>query len=231
MKELLLCLLACSLGGACAGMVILLLKHWLRDKLSPAWHCYVWLAMMILLLLPVSVRLPEASASPAPTISQTVPLEVAQEPLEKTEKPAVPPVQNIKPAENSQPQREKFQFPHWGWTALVTIWLLGVMIFLGRKWKDYRSFRKGLENHSYQPDEKTLALLQQAEAQIGILHPLELKISILPVPPMLVGIFKPTLFLPEEALNQHQLSLIFIHELTHYHYGDLFYKGVAFACA
>ena len=105
------------------------------------------------------------------------------------------------------------------------------MIFLGRKWKDYRSFRKGLENHSYQPDEKTLALLRQTEAQIGILHPLELKISSLPVPPMLVGIFKPTLFLPEEALNQHQLSLIFIHELTHYHYGDLFYKGVAFACA
>lgn len=42
--------------------------------------------------------------------------------------------------------------------------------------------------------------------------------------PLLVGVLRPTLYLPKEAYREEEYRLIFAHELSHYMSGDLIYK-------
>lgn len=257
MKEWILCLLACSLGGAFAGVLILLLKRWLKDKLSPLWHCYIWLLMMVLLLVPISIQWPDLpekaveapiySEAPAQTTQQATPSvktesivtetptrnstanivivpQSQQSAVENSAKPVV-----TEKNEETTVEKKSFSltFPDWGWTVLGIIWLAGAMVFFGRQLWSYHDFSRRLHRNSDAPNPETTALLRQVEQELGIHRPVKLAVTTLPVSPMLVGITRPVLYLPETALEQRQLRLVFLHELTHYRWGDLLYKAAA----
>ncbi len=274
MKVLLFCLLACTAAGAAAGLLILLLKKFLRDKLSPQWHCYVWLLMMVLLLVPVLVK-PELPQLKLPEFPQVAPIHVEQEKADEILKtppsPSAPPVTMVEPstlptyedleeifyqqmdietywmeaAPSPLPEQSEYEpirplpieeesalttkliFPDWGWNLLLVLWLGGTVILLTKQWLDYRCFSKALRENSYEADDEDELILREVEQELGIRRPVKLAVTALPVSPMLVGLWKPTLYLPDESLNPRQLSLIFIHELTHYRYHDLFYKELA----
>ena len=237
MINLILCLEACTISGALAGLLILLLKKLLGDRLSPQWHCYVWIVMMVLLLVPIAVKFPElpltvpelveVQRTPEPKPLQEVELIVEPSPRyessELVEIPQYPQpvVENVTPT----PERSFSLLDYW-WELLTLIWLGGVLLFFGKQLVGYRAFRKQLLDHSHGADEESLRLLRQCEEQLQILHPVELAITDLSITPMIVGWKKPTLFIPK-GLEPQKLSLIFVHELTHYRYGDLFYKLMA----
>ncbi|MBQ8599527.1 MAG: hypothetical protein IJ411_05370, partial [Oscillospiraceae bacterium] len=267
MKELLLCLLACTLAGAWAGTLILLLKKLLKDRLSPLWHCYVWLVVMALLLIPLPTvtraetipngeilfvesdptYVPEQELretelvveqeirESAPVVEQetahSVPTteisQISQTPVEKSAGEESVSVSENKSVEKSVGFAFRFVFPDWGWTVLGLLWLGGAVFFLSNHLLNYRRFVSKLNHTSCPAKEATLRLLKETEEELGIRHPVELAVTLLPITPMIVGLRNPTLYLPEEELSEEQMKLIFIHELCHYKYGDLYYKELA----
>ncbi len=276
MKIVLLCLLACTAAGTAAGLLILLLKKLFRDKLSPAWHCYVWLLVMAFFIIPVLVK-PELPAIEFPKW-ELPQFEQTEDNLPHTDLSPSPqhPVESIKPVqpvknETSSPSSNNFHRDDyvgsdvsgedtlWNFSdpvnitdslfesmitdsqvknrseelyvfalgMLVFIWLGGSICFLGKQWCLYHSFIKALKENSQEADEEEKLILKQVEESLGIRRPVKLAHTSLPISPMLVGIRQTTLYLPKESLSPRQLSLVFIHELTHYRYCDLIYKEAA----
>ncbi len=294
MKTALLCLLACTAAGTAAGLLILLLKKLFRDKLSPIWHCYVWLLVMTFFMVPVlikpelpKIQLPQWEQSKLDMTEEKSQSEYLQAPQFSMESTKPVDTEQSKPAqsaknETSSPlldnsQRDEhvdsdvsaeesswyfvdpvnvtdpifealfaasqeknkseenyataklsaFVFPVWGWQVLVLIWLGGSICFLGKQWYLYYSFTKALKEHSEEASEEEKMLLKQVEESLSIRRPVKLARTSLPISPMLVGIRRSTLYLPKENLSPRQLSLVFVHELTHYRYHDLLYKELA----
>jgi len=243
MKFFLLSLLACSLGGALAIGLILLIKKLLKDRLSPSWHCYVWLLVMILFVVPAPIKL---SLPDLPPIHQEVVENTEAAPIQQiqsqnssvhtenmTARPVVPQEEEMQiliPLENTEKEKSvfHFSFPQWGWQVLFLLWLGGTGIFFGKKIKAYRYFVSKLKMHSCDADEETIALLRRVELELlPKKEPLKLSVVALPITPMIVGFVHPTLYLPKDTLNEEQLRLVFTHELCHYQYGDLLYKMAA----
>ncbi len=238
MKMFMLCLLACSLSGTLAISLIVLAKRLLKDKLSPIWHCYVWLLVMALLVVPVPLKL---TLPETPQIHQEIVESAPALPMQpqnimvNTESIVMPSLTAPKETESTPvlqetAQKEQFQlrFPQWGWDGLFILWVSGVAVFFGRKLWAYQRFVSKLKNHAYDADEETLSLLHSVECKLLLMkRPVKLSVVDLPITPMIVGFVRPTLFLPEEALSEEQLHLVFTHELCHYQYGDLLYKVTA----
>ena len=73
-------------------------------------------------------------------------------------------------------------------------------------------------------DEKEIALLRQLAC--GRRAPALYRSSLVPTP-MLVGLLRPTIYLPDAMYSEAQLRNILLHELTHFRRGDIIIKRVA----
>ena len=67
-------------------------------------------------------------------------------------------------------------------------------------------------------------LLSDCEEKLNIKTRVELSYNSLIVSPIMIGFFRPRIVLPVRELEDKELSYIFVHELTHYKQGDMFYK-------
>ncbi len=289
MNSLILCLLACTLSGGLAAAVILLTKGLLKDKLSPVWHCYAWILVFLLLLLPVTVKweLPQMAVLPIEELRQLT-AQSAVSYLENSPKPTIDPAKptapnasevhsetakpilsqtaqttvEMSPAASQKPDStavsemtnntssaledvssiqgnvgsvaaqlnfSKAELLCWGGSAMLIIWLLGIVFSLKKQSANYRYFLSTLRWSEEEPDEETLHLLRKTEWDMGfrLRPPVRLAVSPLINTPLIVGLFHPVMYVPKQKLDHQKLSLIFVHELTHYKYGDLFYKAFA----
>ena len=102
----------------------------------------------------------------------------------------------------------------WGLgAALSLLWYLGSYLIFSRALG--RSLRPAAG-----------AILRQFR-EAGAPRRLKLCIGSAAVTPMLMGLFRPRLVLPEREYSQEMLKNIFLHELTHYRRGDLIFKWSA----
>ena len=102
----------------------------------------------------------------------------------------------------------------WGLGAAVSLlWYLGSYLLFSRTLG--RSLRPAAG-----------ALLRQFR-EAGAPRRLRLCISSAAATPMLMGLFRPRLVLPEREYSPQMLKNIFLHELTHYRRGDLIFKWFA----
>lgn len=108
---------------------------------------------------------------------------------------------------------------------LFGIWAVGALILLIRKITIYQNYmrflRKGNEEVS---DLETLNLLAGAEEGLGIKRMIELYRNPLITSPIMTGFLRPKIVIPDKKMTDRELSCIFMHELVHFKYFDMFYK-------
>ena len=108
---------------------------------------------------------------------------------------------------------------------LLLVWLIPAALIFGYHLWKYAKFMRLVKRWS-KPiiDEETTSLFQSIKAQKKIQRDIGLKKCGFVSTSMLIGFWRPAILLPDKNFDTEELSLIFLHELTHYKRGDLFIK-------
>lgn len=108
-------------------------------------------------------------------------------------------------------------------TALICIWAIGVIVSLAKYTIQYRRFNQIIKRWGKKvEDPYTLESFMWIKAKMGLE---DKNIGLLSVKtistPMLTGLFRPVILLPEKPIEDDEMELILEHELTHYKHKDI----------
>jgi beta-lactamase regulating signal transducer with metallopeptidase domain len=215
--------------SAAASIIILVsfaVKPLVKNRLSKSFQYYVWLVVLVLLLVPIPIDLPatapvdtalnQAANQGFVTIRDTVDRYVVttNELIARTK---------VEEAAQSQAitQNAELDSPLSRWlNAAVIVWPLGAAIFLLVHIIGYLRFRRRLSEKNRAAREKEKAMLWRLCPKRSPL----LYRNPAAVTPMLIGVFRPTIVLPDRECDDTQLENILLHELTHLRRGDIAFK-------
>lgn len=205
--------LVLSVAGSFLAGILLALKRWTGKQFSPTWQYVLWVGVLLVMVVPVSVKVP-ALVQPMQEkqVVQTVLLPAEQT---VTEQPA--PVDTVEaPAGEILPFTEETALPPvpW-WDVLAFVWILGALGSLGYRLTGYFRFGRYIRRTG-----KPMELA-------GVPKRLRVRKTSAAVSPMVMGMVRPTLILPETALTEIRLPYVLRHELVHYRRGDIFWRWLA----
>lgn len=215
--EILTALLITSLAGSALAGIILLLRPVTRKYFGYGWQYYIWLAVLVVLILPIRVSLPQDKAA-APfvqyerqtqEVSQTA--ETEPTPQEIVHTPAV---------QTAAPSKAELLWQKIaGGKVFCAVWLTGVCAFLMWYLVGYALLRRKIRKNSAEiacPE-----LRQYTNKKVRVLS-----CGVVNVP-FMTGVFRPVLILPKRAFTEEQLRNILRHETTHLGRRDILYKWFA----
>lgn len=197
-----------SLAGTLLGLTVWAATRLLKRRLSKAGAYALWLLVLLRLLLPMSLP------GEAPALLPEVPVVVSQEvqplpsePLSAPDPPALPDAGVDRPA------------------LLPQIWLAGALLFLGWQLFGYGRFLLWVRRTRLPPQPEDQAILTTLCPQ----HTPDLWCCPGLSSPMLAGLIRPVILLPEASYagQEETLSHILRHELAHYHRWDILTKWLA----
>lgn len=206
--------LVLSVAGSLLAGLLLALKKWTGKQFSPTWQYVLWVGVLLIMVVPVSVKVP---ALVQPILEKQTVQMVPQTTAEPTvtEQPA--PVDTTEaPVGEILPFTEETALPSipW-WDVLAVIWVLGALGSLGYRLTGYfrfdRYIRRTGEPMELDGVPKRLRVCKTSAA----------------VSPMVMGMIRPTLILPETALTESRLPYVLRHELVHYRRGDIVWRWLA----
>lgn len=205
--------LVLSVAGSFLAGILLVLKKWTGKQFSPTWQYVLWVGVLLVMVVPISVKVP-ALVQPLQEkqVVQTVPLPEEQT---MTEQPV--PVDTVEaPAGEILPFTEETALPPISWLdVLAVIWVLGALGSLGYRLTGYFRFSRHIRRTG-EPMELD-----------GVPKRLRVRKTSAAVSPMVMGMIRPTLILPETALTESRLPYVLRHELVHYRRGDIFWRWLA----
>lgn len=116
------------------------------------------------------------------------------------------------------------------WTgALAAAWLAGVAAMTALVAAQYRRLRGRLSRGTLVDDARVRGALRRACETMAIRRPVEVLMAADTASPVLFGLLRPRIVLPEgvaSGMPDDQLEAIFLHELTHLRRGDLWFNWV-----
>lgn len=108
---------------------------------------------------------------------------------------------------------------------LGILWAVGLVFWSVYRILTFRLFRSRIKENSYPVSDKKVRMLFRAVCrELGIKKPPALLYWEETDSPLMAGLLKPCLLLPQVWYGEGELRLIFLHELYHYKYRDLWYK-------
>ncbi len=109
--------------------------------------------------------------------------------------------------------------------ALPVIWLGGIGIFLVVHGFRYFSFMRIVKRWSRPvTDERIREIFQARKNELGIKHKIGIKQCKMIPGPIMTGLLKPAILLPDQNYSAIELEVILKHELIHFQRKDLWYK-------
>ena len=217
-------------------ILALILIPVLKRRFLPMGRYVLWIAIMIVLALPIAQILPEPAFeisipmtfASSPDASNTLefanhttqPTNIMQEQFTPPQNTSTLPLQS-----SPAPQPETFTLIYAELEPTIPlfliIWIVGSLVFFGYQIIKYAAFKRTALKACqpiYDP------LFDHIVAQMGISKKVLLIESSFATSPMLLGIFAPKVILPCADYSHSELELIYRHELTHLKRGDLWFK-------
>lgn len=245
MTDLLPTLGALTLGGSAAVGVLALASRSARFRYGAGWRCLAWLLMCLRLAVPIPllphgeeqvrspVRLPAPSDaiiyhSPVPQL----PSVSGQDGAGQADSP-VPGQNSVWGAESAVPGPASSAPDQSGFflslsQLLLGIWLAGAAVMLLRMLLSHLHFLHYLRRWARPvKDPETVQSYNQLGDLLGLDHRPRLRLCPNLSAPMLAGLFRPVLLLPEEAQSPGPLRCALLHELTHFRRRDIWLKTLA----
>ncbi len=203
-----------SLAGSAVALLLLMLEPLLRKKTGSRWLYLSWLVPVVFFLLPL--RLPRFPlVTRAPAFQELAPVALADVVMRAPLAPA-------------KPQAASAGYELVPYDLLALVWLAGILWFTANLlWSSLRFWRAIRCNRYAVEEPQVLALLDACKAEKQVTRKILLYRCPLISSPMLVGIFRPCILLPEVQISQADLRLVLLHELTHYKNKDLLIKLLA----
>jgi len=241
--ELLLNTLKWSAVVGAAALVLWLLKPRMDRRYSPKWRYWAWLGLAAALLLatvPWGKLLPEETAIAAPVVVEVPYYQVtvgdmtglrAQSYREGDDPQTVLSPDRGEGSLFNASSREELAAAYrtsgvviTAETALTALWLAGGVCFLLYHAVGSWLFLRRRRRWSLPPGAELAETYEALAGEMGIAHPPALRLCREVGSPMVAGLLRPTLLLPETAAEGTALPFILRHELTHYKRRDLWYQ-------
>ena len=220
MAQIFTSFLLTSAIGTTLALVLTLLKPLTRKIFSSAWHYYMWLVILLVMVLPLRLNLPEIAVSTSP-ISETV--TIADNQVEITETPIIIETQPEQIIQEQTTHTEKVSAVQVikdflsGKVLLVSlIWLIGAVLFFLIKIVNYLVFLIKIHKHS--------EIISCPELKAYTNRKVTTRVSDTICSPLMIGIIKPTLLMPKTDITSEQLQNVLAHEMTHLKRNDILYK-------
>lgn len=227
-----------SATGVLLIFCLALLRPLTTKTLTATWHYRMYILVVLFLLVPVGIvggnlfsNMPDTTNREFPnvpvilndmiTVQQTDILPIkAGHALPQTD-PA--PVTSAVPVTTAFLLKTVLSF-------IPLIWLVGVFVFIILYGIRFVRFRRKIMRISLQIDDTTILLaLRNSMEEMGMSGKLQILSNNIISTPMLVGMFKTFLILPEVEMGEKELKVILKHELTHFKRRDLWVKSLTLA--
>ena len=190
-----------------------LLAPYLNKTYAAKWKYWIWLVLAIRLVIPINISLP------------TAPLTVNIPNTSSLDAVTTQPDAFIVPPETILPLTDTVQKTFTLLDAFTMIWIIGVVAFMVYQLTGYCIFKKKVLRWSKaSQDQRVESAILSASAQIGLTRKVIPLVSDSVSSPLMIGFFRPLLFLPCETYSDADLSFIIKHELTHCKRNDLCYN-------
>jgi len=241
MNEVLKIILSLSVSGSLLALILFALKPLYKNHLRKSWQYYIWIIVLLRMILPFT---PEANliGLVTATIEQPILINETYTPFISPElhvntspsnihtPEAISTVEPIATDNIIKPVTPAINYS----AVLPYLWVLLPLVAL------FLTLRKSFQYHRYthlihancrRVENKSgydiNKLYEETRREIGIKRNIPLYVNPLVNTPMLVGIFKPYLVLPEADFSENECRMILRHELIHYKRGDILYKWFA----
>lgn len=206
--------------GTVFAFILTLLKPITKKIFSSSWHYYMWLAVLLVMVLPIRLPVP-----PAPAQGDTAASAVFHEATALPDSVQSAELSEIQ-AENITPEPILPKATQRNYTiksliynnidTISLIWLMGMAGLLLIKVITYCVFLLKIKANSKIVD------CPELKAYTG--RNIVTKVSNAICSPLIVGVIKPTLMLPETEMTSEQLHNVLSHEVTHLKRNDILYK-------
>lgn len=228
MSDFLITLAEITFTMSAVILLLLLLGPLLSRRYAVRWRYWAWLAVAVRLLIPINFSLPEAPVqletppdrvvyTAPPAVSTPAPISPAPAPTAgMPAPPAIAPPERTDPA----PAARSLTLSQ----VLFWVWLTGALLLLLWHAVGYLRFRSYL--HRWATPMEPPDFLPALTAELGVAGPVRLLACPGVDGPMMTGILRPTVLLPEGLPPEEDLWFILRHELTHFKRRDILYKAL-----
>ena len=108
---------------------------------------------------------------------------------------------------------------------IMMIWIMGMICFGLYQALSYLSFSRAVRRWSKTVnDDMMIRFFREIKKSTGKKRKLDIKICRAISTPMLFGLIKPTLLMPDRSYTEQELNVILSHELIHFKRNDILYK-------
>jgi len=238
MQALFSLLLSASLWGGVLCIAVLFVGRLCRRNVTPNWHYYIWLVVLLRFLLPISIAVPIPYWINTPN-SETIAIHTMTETNVVVETGAT----NSGPYANEAAYME-IPYGH-GETGvealssnyqqtlpniapfLAAIWLSGAVLLFLKIPLTYIRHQRYLGKNCFPATDNMEKALAAICRESGYPAHIRLLAGEGVRSPFATGFLRPTIVLPYKQYDEHDLAFILRHELTHIRRHDLFIKLAA----
>ncbi len=218
--EIIKLILSMTITGSILSVFLFIAKPIIKDKLPKSFQYYMWFAVVIALMLPVSKIIVIPVSSPL-VISMESMADIAQWISDTVSESLVFASQNGN-------EKSILQMNHFPDTVVIlsVFWQAGMILILGFNIICYSIYVRSLNQHNISADQQEIELLNNlSERKSG----LRLYKNSMVQTPILIGFFHPVILLPDKKYEDMKLRNILMHEITHMKRYDIFVKWL-FIC-
>lgn len=246
MNTLFITIFLMSVTGTLLMLCLSFLRPVTRKHFSAAWHYRAFIVVLLFLLVPVGVvgggllaNIPNETSGELPNVPVILNdiITVSQSNIDPAQSNTIPvllPPQEITPPTNDVDSTtpEIAAVPVFTLQTFLSyipfVWLLGVFSFMSWHIIHLVRFKRKLIRTSLELENAAiLSAVKNAMDNMEITSNIHAFSNNIVKTPMLVGLFKTRLILPEVEMNERELSFILKHELIHFKRRDLWVKSLA----
>lgn len=241
MNQVLLTLGGLTLGGSAAVLLLAFAGRSVRGRYGARWRCWAWLLLCLRLAVPVPL-LPQAQSgapirvdvpTPPPAVQPVQP-PAGSDPGDLSTAEPVQPVQPVRPVQPVQPVRPvqpATPEPEPSLSlaqVLMTVWLAGAAAaLLWSGWAHLRFLSYLRRWAAPVTDGEAIRAFNQMGDRLNLHRRPRLLVCQGLKVPMLTGLLRPAILLPQEGVSGEALGFSLLHELTHYRRRDIWLKTLA----
>lgn len=246
MAEFMIVLLSLSFSGTFLFAVVYIATRLLRNRLSRRWQYYIWLIVILRFLIPFAQTGNLTNVlfrSVSEFVQDSTDMSKRQIMEEQTADAAAGAPAGISDTDAAETSAETMKEPRRimhkdtasadtksehridaAW-FLFFVWAFGAAFCFLRKVTAYRRFIQYLNDGNTEVSEtEVLDGFSVCKERLPVKRKIEIYRNQALFSPIMTGFFHPCIIIPDVTIKTDEAVYIFMHELVHYKYGDMFYK-------
>ena len=236
MPDFLLYVLKLNILAALLIVLVSGVSKFLSKKYSVWWRSWIWLAVSLVLLVPVQIpdywnvihiQIPQqVTEERVPEVNEEVRMQGQEATGENlsTENSLVASESTELPENTPQFRKQGIQMSS-VYQMLAVVWLAVAALYGLYKLSGSYVVQRELKRWSMPVPDKSLEMnYQKLCRKMKVAHPPKLWMNAKVTTPLLTGLLRPRIYLPSDRYTWKELELLLSHELSHYRHHDLWYK-------